>query len=110
MLKASLAGPRQWQKDTEHRAQSVIGNVVQVDESWADELGGKTLNCVEILLHGWACIPQYVETAIKNRLIAAVLENRYPARDLERLQALSSWDYIVATVLNTIKFLKDYQF
>lgn len=100
MLKASLGGLRQWWKDTEHGTQSVIRNVVEVDESWAEELGGETLNSVEILLHGGACISQDVETSTKNKLVATLLNNRYHASGLQRLQVLSSWDYIVTMFLN----------
>lgn len=92
MLQASLAGLRQWWKDTEHGTQSVIRNVVEVDESWAEELGGETLNGVEILLHGGACISQDVETSTKNKLVATLLDNKYHASGLQGLQVLSSWD------------------
>lgn len=74
---AFLAGLRE--KDMEHGAKSIIRNVIEVDESGAEELGGETLHGVEILLHGGACISQDVETSTKKKLAASLLGNRYHA-------------------------------
>lgn len=50
----------------EHGSESVVRNIVQVDEGRAEELGGQVLHSVEVLLHGRACLPEDMETAKEN--------------------------------------------
>lgn len=49
-----------------HGSESVVGNVVQVDEGRAEELRSKVLHAVEVLLHGRTCLPEDVETVREN--------------------------------------------
>lgn len=49
-------------KDMKHGSESVVRNIVQIDEGWAEELGSQMLHGVKVLLHGRACLPQDMET------------------------------------------------
>lgn len=57
---------REFRKDMKHGSESVVRNIVQVDEGRAEELGGQVLHSVEVLLHGRACLPEDMETASEN--------------------------------------------
>lgn len=100
---------RDFRKDMKHGSESVVRNIVQVDEGGAEELGGQVLHSVEVLLHGRACLPEDMETAREDHGQNQVHDLSPPSLTPLGISCLRE-DFSARKAIGCISFLRELQF